>query len=269
MLERGELRRMFFRGAYVAGPVVVRLARETAAVLVCGPAAILSHRSATYVYELLPYPAQPGPVDVTFTGDHVSRHAGIRLHRTATLAPHEIRERHGIPLTAPLRTLIDVASCCTDAELEQAVAEAFALGLTNRNQLLRAVDAAGGRRGIRRLRVLLGGDRRPKRTRSRPERRLLAALRAAGLPEPEANHRVGQWEVDLYWPDHGLVVEVDGYSAHSSPRAFERDRRKDADLTQLGLNVQRFSANAVREDLHATVAWIRRALDRLRRAQPP
>ena len=36
-----------------------------------------------------------------------------------------------------------------------------------------------------------------------------------------------------------LVVEVDGYSTHSSPWAFERDRRKSAELEDLGLRVHR------------------------------
>ena len=69
-----------------------------------------------------------------------------------------------------------------------------------------------------------------------------------------------RWEVDLLWRSAGLVVEVDGYSAHSSPRAFERDRRKDAELTALGLTVQRFTAEVVRSDLAFVVAWIDEAL---------
>ena len=80
----------------------------------------------------------------------------------------------------------------------------------NRAQLLRAVDAAAGRRGVARLRALIDGERQPRRTRSAPERRLLNAIVGAGLPAPLANHAVGGWEADLYWPGHGLVVEVDG-----------------------------------------------------------
>jgi very-short-patch-repair endonuclease len=94
-------------------------------------------------------------------------------------------------------------------------------------------------------------------------------MRAAGLPEPLTNHRIGGWEADLYWPEHGLVVEIDGYSAHSSPWAFERDRRKDAALAERGLTVQRFSANAVRDELAGTVSWIARALERLSRRRSP
>ncbi len=141
---------------------------------------------------------------------------------------------------------------CPAIVLERAVAEAFALRLANRASLLRAI--VPGRRGAARLRSLL--DAGPRRTRSHPERRLLAGVLAAGLPEPLTNHRIGPWEVDLYWPAHGLVVEVDGYAAHSSPTAFERDRRKDADLTRRGLTVQRFSANQIRDSLDQAVGWV-------------
>jgi very-short-patch-repair endonuclease len=99
-------------------------------------------------------------------------------------------------------------------------------------------------------------DHGPHLSRSPPERRLLCAIRDAGLPEPETNVMVGRWEVDFLWRDAGLAVEVDGYSTHSSPRAFERDRRKDADLAARGLIVQRFSADHVRDELEYVLAWI-------------
>ncbi|MDX6582933.1 MAG: hypothetical protein QOI10_2117 [Solirubrobacterales bacterium] len=258
-LARGELRPLH-RGVYLVGPVTPPHAREIAAVLACGDGALLSHQSAAYLYGLLPYPAQPGPVDITVTGRHTGRHPGVRLHRTTTLHRYERRERSKIPVTAPPRTVVDLAGCCTPLELEDAVAEAFALRLTNRAQLLRAIADRPGRRGIAGLRSLLDGG--PKRTRSVPERRLLSKLRATELPEPETNFRIAGWEVDLYWPAHRLVVEVDGYAAHSSPRAFERDRRKDAELAALGLTVRRFSARQVRDRPGAVVAWISQALGR-------
>jgi very-short-patch-repair endonuclease len=103
-------------------------------------------------------------------------------------------------------------------------------------------------------------DAGPKRSRSKPEAVLLRAIRAAGLPEPETNARIGRWEADLYWPAQRVVVEVDGYAAHSSPRAFERDRRKAADLEARGLTVRRVSALQVRDDLERTVGRLARAL---------
>jgi very-short-patch-repair endonuclease len=177
----------------------------------------------------------------------------VAVHR-ATLADHEIRERQGIPVTAPIRTIMDLAARCTDSELEAAVAESFALRLTNRGAILRSL--VPGRRGARRLRRLL--DAGPKRTRSSPERALLTALRAAGIEEPDVNARLGRWEVDFYWPRHRLVVEIDGYAAHSSPAAFERDRRKDAELAEVGVSVRRFTAKQVRDDPDGVVARIAR-----------
>ena len=253
-MSRGELQ-VLFRGVYALEPALAPHALEHAAVLACGPSAVLSHRSAAHLYELLSYPAPPGPIDVTVVGGHARPHPGIRAHRTASLRPHELRERSGIRVTAPPRTLIDLAAVCHRDELERAVGEAFALRLTNRSQLLRVAEAAGRRRGAARLRHLLVGAG-PALTRSHPERVLLRAIRAAGLPEPETNARVGGWEVDFLWRDARLVVEVDGYSTHSSPRAFERDRRKDAEVAELGLVVQRFTADRVRDETDYVVGWV-------------
>jgi very-short-patch-repair endonuclease len=252
--------RPLLRGVYLIGPVVTPHAYEMAAALAYAPNAALSHHSATYLSEILPYPAQPGLIDVTVTGRRPGRHPDIRLHRRAKLAPHELREREHIPVTAVPRTLIDLAGCCSPTELEAAVAEAFALRLTNRTQLLNTVRAAPGTRGAARLRALLHGERRTARTRSRPERELLTRIRAAGLPEPEVNVRVGGWEVDLFWRDVGLVVEVDAYATHSSPRAFERDRRKAAELEDLGLTVRRVTAAQIGDQPGLTLARIERAV---------
>lgn len=258
MIRRAELRPLF-RGAYLVGPVLTTLARETAAVLVCGPSAVLSHRFATWLYGLLSRPAADAPIDVTVLSSHPRRHPGIRVRRTRSLMPHEIRRRSNIPVTAPPRTLIDLASCTGPSELEMAVAEAFARGLTNRAQLLRALERAGRRRGSTALRRLLDAPHGPARTRSKPERKLLALIRAHGLPEPETNVRVGRWEVDFLWRDARLVVEVDAYSTHSSPRAFERDRRKTAELEEMGLSVHRVTPTQLDIDPTATLARVRRA----------
>ena len=219
-VKRGELLPLH-RGVYLVGPIQTAHTPEMAAVLACGEGAVLSHRSAVCLCELLPYPAKPGRMHVTVPGRHVRGDARIVVHETLSLAGYEIRDRHGIPVTAPIRTLIDFAGDdATDEEVERAVAEAFALRLTQRAPLLREVERQVGKRGTARLRRLLDGDG-PKRTRSPAERTLLRAVRAAGLPEPLMNHRIGRWEVDLYWPQYALVVEVDAYSTHSSPAAFE------------------------------------------------
>jgi len=85
-------------------------------------------------------------------------------------------------------------------------------------------------------------------------------VRRAGLPEPEVNARLGRWEVDFLWRKERVVVEVDGYASHSSPQAFERDRRKTAELQDAGYLVRRVSATMVRDG--ASVEVIARLLNR-------
>jgi hypothetical protein len=72
-----------------------------------------------------------------------------------------------------------------------------------------------GRRGNRTLRELIAA---PGFTRSRAERRMLSLVERAGLPRPLRNTLVGGHEVDLHWPEHRLVVEVDGFAFHSAER---------------------------------------------------
>jgi very-short-patch-repair endonuclease len=260
-VKRGELR-ILHRGVYLVGPADLPHTREMAAVLACGAGAVISHRSSICLLELLPYPAQRGPVHVTVPGRHIAGPAGILVHKTCDLRHYEIRACVGIPCTAPIRTLIDFAGDdATDEELERAVAEAFALRLTQRAPLLREMERQVGRRGTARLRELLDGDG-PKRTRSTPERTLLKGLRAAGVDGFEANAQLGRWEGDFYWSACRLVVEVDAYSTHSSPTAFERDRLKSAELNAIGLLVHRVTRRRIDDDLANVVAEIRRLIER-------
>jgi very-short-patch-repair endonuclease len=196
---------------------------------------------------------------VTVPGRHLKGNKDILIHETGSLRPHEIRERHGIPVTSPVRTLVDLAADCTDDDLERAVSEAFALRLTTLPSLQRAATAYRGRRGAGRLQRLLKAG--PRRTRSHPERDLLAAiLRDPEIPDPETNVKIYGWEVDFLWRAARLVVEVDDYSTHSSPWAFERDRRKDAQLRAHGLDVQRFTSSQVSEDLGFVLGRLRQSV---------
>jgi very-short-patch-repair endonuclease len=258
-LASGRMQRLYC-GVYLLGPIVSQRARELAAVQACLPHAALSHRSAAYHWQLLPYPADPGPVDVTVTGRNPGEQVGIMLHRVAALDRREVRIRDEIPVTCPARTILDLAGCSSARALEQAVAEAFALRLTSRLALVAMIERHPRRPGLRALRALLDVERPPARTRSPAEERLLTGIRAARLPEPEVNARLGNWEVDFLWREQRLVVEVDGYASHSSPRAFERDRRKTVEPQVAGFTVCRISAASVRDEPGRAVETIARAL---------
>jgi very-short-patch-repair endonuclease len=85
-------------------------------------------------------------------------------------------------------------------------------------------------------------------------------IKAARLPHPRTNVVVHGYEVDLFWPDQRLVVEIDGYAFHSSRRAFERDRARDAALQAAGYRVVRFTWRQIVHDSLAVVAQLARLL---------
>jgi very-short-patch-repair endonuclease len=63
-------------------------------------------------------------------------------------------------------------------------------------------------------------------------------FRRAGLPEPVVEltwGTHGQFRLDFAWPQYGLVVEVDGWDCHSSPRSrtYDLHRRNQIVLGDL------------------------------------
>ena len=165
-------------------------------------------------------------------------------------------------MTAPARTILDLAAVVTPRELERAVAEADTRRLVPRNQLLSLLARVGARPGVGALRALLDADRGPSLTRSEAEERLLALIRAAELPAPELNVRVGPHEVDFLWRGQKVIVEVDGFRFHSSRAAFERDRKRDADLAARGFRVVRVTWRQIVDRPEAVIARIAVVLER-------
>ena len=234
------------------------LAAETAALLACGPDAVLSHRSAGSLWGLTAAPAD-GRVDVTVPGRHVRR-AGIRAHRASVVASRDVRVRDGLRVTAPARTLLDAAEDLSAGDLERAVAEAFVRRLVSRRELTALLARSPGRRGSRPLGAMLAREGGPALTRSEAERRLLALVRAGGLPAPEVNVRLCGFEVDFLWRRERLAVEVDGYAFHSTRAAFERDRRKDGVLADAGFAVRRFTWRGLVDEPERVLVALARAL---------
>jgi very-short-patch-repair endonuclease len=236
-VRSGRLRAIH-RGVYLLGLAEPpEGARELAALLACGPGAVISHRSAAALWHLLP--GRPSDVDVTLAGRHCGPKRGIRIHRVRTLDRRDVRQLDTIPITTPARTLLDVAAVLPARNLEQAFAEAQARRLVYRSHLASLLARHPTRPGTRVLRQLIAADTAPALTRSEAEERFLALIRNAELPAPEVNARLAGYEVDFLWREQGLVVEVDGFTFHGSRAAFERDRRRDADLIAGGFRVMR------------------------------
>ena len=245
-VERGLLHRRH-RGVYLVGsPVPPPGAIELAAVLACGEGAVVSHRSAAGLWGLLPPHGEP--VDVTVVRGHRRAREGIRVFTVGRIDRRDIDRSHGIPVTAPARTLIDIAADATDGEFEQAVSEARALRLLRDGDLEAALARAGHRRGTAKVRAFLRSERESGFTRSEAERRMRRLAREAGLPQPVCNERLLGYSVDFLWTEYGVVVEVDGYQFHGHRSAFERDRRRDQALIAAGYTVVRITWRQLRHE---------------------
>jgi hypothetical protein len=168
---------------------------------------VVSHRSAAVIWELLPAVADPGPVHVTVTRGHPR--AKVHAHRVGTLAADEVTSRDRIPVTTPARTLYDLAGSTPRRDVESALTQALAQGLTAVPEVAELLLRHAGRRGARRLRGLLE-DGAAAPTRSAAERRFLALLRRVELPRPEVNVTVEGHRVDFFWPAERLIVETMG-----------------------------------------------------------
>jgi len=229
------------RGVYAVGHVPVSpLATAMAAVLACGENAVLSHRSAAALWRILP--RWPHPVEITARAGRTLR--GIHVHRSRTLTPQDVTHDHGIPVTTPNRTLLDLADTLPDRELTRAQNEAYVLKLTTPPALASFLTRNPGR-PTSRLTPERSATAAP--TRSHLEDDFLRFLARHDLSQPELNQRIAGYEVDAVWRDKRLVVELDGYAYHATPQAFERDRERDATLLAAGFSTLRITHRRLTE----------------------
>jgi very-short-patch-repair endonuclease len=267
-VRAGRLHRLR-RGVYAVGhPVLGQRGRWLAAVLACGPDAVLSHASAAALWDLRPSDAVT--IDVTVRGSSRRRGPRLRVHRTRDLPAHEAETATGIPVTSPARTILDLAATLpNDRALERVLDRAEILRLTDVKALVATAGARTGHRGAARLRRMLA-DHTPGTTvtRSELEERMLALYREHGLPQPRVNDSVAGLEVDFLFAEHRIVVETDSWQHHHTRAAFERDRARDAALALAGHRVLRFTDRQIKRDAATVAAAIRAALAAGARAPP-
>ncbi len=96
--------------------------------------------------------------------------------------------------------------------------------------------------------------------RSELEERFLDLVIGAGLSRPHLNAPAAGYQVDALWPDHRLVVELDGWLHHKEREAAAKDRRKTNRLQLAGYVVLRFLHADVVHRSAEVADEIRRAL---------
>ena len=247
--DAGRLHRIH-RGVYAVGRRgLTGHGRWMAAVLAYAPNGVLSHRCAASLHGLLFYSGHR--IDVTsLTG---KSRPGIVVHRVRELPDDDRILVDGIPVTSTARTLCDLARVVSPDRVARAVEAAERLGVLD----LRAFER---RTPPRALREALAGYYDPGFVRSELERRFARLCRDVGLPPPAMNVWVCGQEVDALWKDQKVVVELDGYEAHRTRAAFERDRKRDAALLLAGYSVLRVTGRRLEDDSAGVVAAVRSLL---------
>lgn len=244
------------RGVYAVGRrSLTPLGHRMAAVLACGPTAVLSHKSAGSHWGLLE--TAQTKIDVMVPGTSRAQRKHIRVHRGRRLHPEDVQKLDGIPVTSVARTLLDLAAALNRFQLLRAVEQAERCRRLDYAGLQRLLDRGNGHPGTRRLGAILAAYTGAPATRSELERRFLDLVIAARLPRPHLNVAVAGLEVDAHWPQWRLVVELDSRAYHSSPRAFERDRERDATLLRAGQRVLRITSRRMTNHPTTVVGDIR------------
>lgn len=205
-----------------------------AAVLACGRHAVASHRTAAWLWGLL---TDNRPVVDVTVPTHRRGRDRIRIHQ-ARLQDPDRAVVDGIPVTSVARTLLDIAA---GGDVERPIAEAERRSLFDLQAIEDVTERAHGHRGIGRLRAAIASHRSSPLARSELEHRFRQLIERSDLPLPSFNVTVHGYEVDALWQPQRVVVELDGYEFHCTRAAFERDRKRDAELTALGYRVLRFT----------------------------
>jgi very-short-patch-repair endonuclease len=161
---------------------------------------------------------------------------GISVHRSKTLTARDVTRRDRIPVTTPSWTLRDLKRVLPREQGEAVIDRARSRG----RDVSDLVDEAPTRRVL--------------------ERKFLRLCRRHRIPQPEVNVRVGPFLVDFLRPDSRVIVEVDGYEHHGGRGSFEARSCRDAELTQRGYRVVRFTYRQVTREPSRVASAARRML---------
>lgn len=251
--DRGALFRMF-DGVYLVGQAALTPERVWwASVLYAAEPCALSRRTGLEARTLLRDP-RPWEVSVAVPSrarvitahlEYERRPIVLTLHESSALIRRTPAARiaANLPLLSVPDLLVDAAWHAPD-DFGDALRNAEYRGLVKDHDLRRVLRM--GRSGSAVVREEL--ERRQigaRRTQNDLEDAGYDLAKALGLPMPQTNvvimTRRGPVRVDLYWPELGLVIELDGAGAHGTVGGMQRDRKHEAWLRGEGLDVIRFS----------------------------
>ncbi len=252
-MSKAQVDRRLRRGRWVSSPVrgvylVTEFADDPVAHLAAAtrfPGALAHRRSTLALWGLVDHPAKPQIVLDRYLH---SPAINVTVQRSLVALPR--RRRVGIPTVSLEFGLASLAATDPATTLHRLIDEALRRQLTTQERVMDALrDAASiTRRGSAVLRSILA-ERDPAAVvpLSDWSRDVADRLEASELRRPEMEWRVQDCgghlvaQVDLAYPAAKYAIELDSVAFHLDRAAFERDRRRDIDLADLGWHVDRFT----------------------------
>jgi very-short-patch-repair endonuclease len=235
-----------------------------AAVLWAGEGSVVSHATAAHFWRI--EGARNLKVELWVPEPRNLRHELVAVHRGSRIDRADRARHGGVPLTTPLRTLIDVSGRMEDDRLLAAMEALFLRNLARPDRLaarLRALRGKG-RPGAGRLERLLDerADARPLE--SSLEAKVWITLRRSGVRTPVRQHWVsapsGRYRLDFAWPDCKLGLECDGWEHHGGRAAFGKDRERLSELASLGWRILVVTWEVATRSPQRVVRWAESAL---------
>jgi hypothetical protein len=254
------------RGVVAIGGAPESWERNVLAVLISiGGLAVASHRSALRLWGLREVDEE---IEVTIPDHRMATAAGAAIHRSVDLQAEHRTVLDGVPVTTIERTLVDAGLIFPEREVRRLVARALVVKVTTRSRLWEIRRRLGrqGRNGVIALEQALETLPDEAGAESDPELELRAILCRPGIDEPVAQHLVvlggSTYRLDLSYPSRRVALEYDGFDAHMSIDAFERERARQNDLVLAGWFVLRYTRVELRRPEHI-VRQVRAALARV------
>jgi predicted transcriptional regulator of viral defense system len=237
-VQKGLLHRLY-TGVYAVGhPGNTLDAQFTAAVLVGGPGAFISHWASATLHRFVRWHGRL--IDVSVAGSSARARPGIRFHRPRHVDPLDITRVHGIPTTTAARAILEIAPQLSDQRLKRVIRQAQAEKAASVRQIADVLRRANGHRATRRIANIIATGAAP--TVSRDEDVVLDLVLDVGIEHPDVNRPLGvghhTYRPDLRWPAQRLILEVDS-AWHDGPLAQELDADRQADLERAGERVLR------------------------------
>jgi very-short-patch-repair endonuclease len=234
---------------------------------------VISHQSAGRLWDFRRVPATSAAHVTIQAARRVAGMNEVIVHRSNLLAELDVVRRHdGIAVTSPPRTVFDLASLMSYDDLESIIEQGLDRELFAMPTLWATARRLGcrGRAGSGRFeRVLAHREPWQRPVQSDLELRLERALVQARLPRPVRQHPIDLGDgvtvhVDLAWPVHRVLIEVDHVTWHGGRADAGVDKWRDRQLNALGWRTLRVDDRDIRDRLPEVVRDVARVL-----AQPP